>query len=68
MAANSTTSPASQREAEQELHRADDLVQHALHLRDAGRDVDVGDVREVARSARLSKPGVPGGRAWKALM
>jgi hypothetical protein len=47
-AANSTTSPASQREAEQELHRADHLVQHALHLVDGAAHVDVGDVGEGA--------------------
>ena len=33
-----------QREAEEELHRADHLVQHGLHLVQRGRHVDVGHV------------------------
>ena len=44
-----------EREGEQELDRAHDLVEDALHLRDRGRDVDRGDVREVA-AERVVEP------------
>ena len=46
-----------QRKAEQELNRADDLVEHALHLRDGRAHIDVGDVRVTAHQCVVETLG-----------
>jgi hypothetical protein len=51
--------PRRQREAEQEFHRADHLVQHRLHLVDGAGHVDVGDVGKAAHQ-RVVEAGLLG--------